>query len=336
MSIRVAINGFGRIGRHVLRALYEAQRNEQLQIVAINDIQPLDISAHLLQYDTTHGRFAYPVSVAGDSLVVAGDTIHYLSEANPVKLPWKALDVDLVLECSGQFSQAEPAFMHCLAGAKKVLISAPSDDKVDATIVYGVNHETLKPEHKVVSNGSCTTNCLAPMAKILQQTVGIDSGLGTVIHAYTNDQRLTDSHHPDLRRARAAGLSIIPTPTRSVKAVELIIPELKGKLDGLAIRVPTLNVALIDFTFSASKDTSVGQINQVLKAASEGDMQGILGFSDVPLVSVDYNHCAASCSVDASQTMVQNQRLVKVQAWYDNEWGFANRLLDTAAAMMSC
>ncbi|MBQ0724124.1 MAG: type I glyceraldehyde-3-phosphate dehydrogenase [Cycloclasticus sp.] len=336
MSIRVAINGFGRIGRHVLRALYEAQRNEQLQIVAINDIQPLDISAHLLQYDTTHGRFAYPVSVAGDSLVVAGDTIRYLSEANPVKLPWTALNVDLVLECSGQFSQAEPAFMHCLAGAKKVLISAPSDDKVDATIVYGVNHETLKPEHKVVSNGSCTTNCLAPMAKILQQTVGIDSGLGTVIHAYTNDQRLTDSHHTDLRRARAAGLSIIPTPTRSVKAVELIIPELKGKLDGLAIRVPTLNVALVDFTFSASKDTSVEQINQALKAASEGEMKDILGFSDVPLVSVDYNHCAASCSVDASQTMVQNQRLVKVQAWYDNEWGFANRLLDTAAAMMSC
>jgi glyceraldehyde 3-phosphate dehydrogenase len=336
MSIRVAINGFGRIGRHVLRALYEAQRNEQLQIVAINDIQPLDISAHLLQYDTTHGRFACPVSVAGDSLVVAGDTIRYLSEANPVKLPWKAMNVDLVLECSGQFSQAEPAFMHCLAGAKKVLISAPSDDKVDATIVYGVNHETLKPEHKVVSNGSCTTNCLAPMAKILQQTVGIDSGLGTVIHAYTNDQRLTDSHHPDLRRARAAGLSIIPTPTRSVKAVELIIPELKGKLNGLAIRVPTLNVALVDFTFSASKDTSVEQINQALKAASKEEMKGILGFSDVPLVSVDYNHCAASCSVDASQTMVQNRRLVKVQAWYDNEWGFANRLLDTAAAMMSC
>lgn len=336
MSIRVAINGFGRIGRHVLRALYEAQRNEQLQIVAINDIQPLDISAHLLQYDTTHGRFAYPVSVTGDSLVVAGDTIRYLSEANPVKLPWKAMNVDLVLECSGQFSQAEPAFMHCLAGAKKVLISAPSDDKVDATIVYGVNHETLKPEHKVVSNGSCTTNCLAPMAKILQQTVGIDSGLGTVIHAYTNDQRLTDSHHPDLRRARAAGLSIIPTPTRSVKAVELIIPELKGKLNGLAIRVPTLNVALVDFTFSASKDTSVEQINQALKAASKEEMKGILGFSDVPLVSVDYNHCAVSCSVDASQTMVQNRRLVKVQAWYDNEWGFANRLLDTAAAMMSC
>lgn len=336
MSIRVAINGFGRIGRHVLRALYEAQRNEQLQVVAINDIQPLDISAHLLQYDTTHGRFSYPVSTTVDSLVVADDTIHYLSEANPVRLPWKTLNVDLVLECTGQFSQAEPAFMHCLAGAKKVLISAPSDDKVDATIVYGVNHDILKSEHKVVSNGSCTTNCLAPMAKILQQTVGIESGLGTVIHAYTNDQRLTDSHHHDLRRARAAGLSIIPTPTRSVKAVELIIPELKGKLDGLAIRVPTLNVALVDFTFSASKDTSVEQINQALKAASEGEMKGILGFSEVPLVSVDYNHCSASCSVDASQTMVQNQRLVKVQAWYDNEWGFANRLLDTAAAMMSC
>jgi|TARA_R110002074_G_scaffold145034_2_gene293450 glyceraldehyde 3-phosphate dehydrogenase len=336
MSIRVAINGFGRIGRNTLRALYEAQRNEQIQLVAINEVEPLDISAHLLKYDTTHGRFAYEVSFTKDQLLVAGDSIHYLSEANPVKLPWKALDIDVVLECTGQFSQAEQAHMHCLAGAKKVLISAPSDEKVDATIVYGVNHADLKPEYKVVSNGSCTTNCLAPMAKILHQTAGIESGLGTVIHAYTNDQQLIDSHHIDLRRARAAGLSIIPTPTRSVKAVELILPELKGKIDGLAIRVPTLNVALIDFTFTASKATTVKTINQALKAASEGEMKHILNFNETPLVSVDFNHCAASCSIDAAQTIVQNNTLVKVQAWYDNEWGFSNRLLDTAEAMMTC
>ncbi len=336
MSIRVAINGFGRIGRNVLRALYEAQRNQQIKLVAINEIEPLDISAHLLKYDTAHGRFAFDVETDGQVLIVGGDRIEYLSEANPVKLPWAKLGVDVVLECTGQFTQAEPAHMHCLAGAKKVLISAPSDDKVDATIVYGVNHESLKAMHRVVSNASCTSNCLAPVAKVLHETVGIESGLGTVIHAYTNDQQLTDSHHPDLRRARAAGLSIIPTPTKSLKAVELVLPTLVGKIDGLAIRVPTLNVALIDFTFKASRATSVEEINAIMLSASTGPLRGILNVNAEPLVSVDFNHCTASCSVDTNQTMVQHDTLVKVQAWYDNEWGFSNRLLDTAAAMMAC
>ena len=302
MSIRVAINGFGRIGRNVLRALYEAQRNQQIQLVAINEIEPLDISAHLLKYDTAHGRFAFDVETDGSVLIVGDDRIEYLSEANPVKLPWAKLGVDVVLECTGQFTQAEPAHMHCLAGAKKVLISAPSDDKVDATIVYGVNQTSLKSTDRVVSNASCTSNCLAPVAKVLHETVGIESGLGTVIHAYTNDQQLTDSHHPDLRRARAAGLSIIPTPTKSLKAVELVLPALAGKIDGLAIRVPTLNVALIDFTFKASRATSVDEINTAMRLASEGPLRSILNVNVEPLVSVDFNHCAASCSVDTSDS----------------------------------
>ncbi|OUR82137.1 type I glyceraldehyde-3-phosphate dehydrogenase [Cycloclasticus sp. 46_120_T64] len=336
MSIRVAINGFGRIGRNVLRALYEARRNKQIELVAINDIEPLDISAHLLKYDSAHGRFAFDVAIDGQTLLVAGERIAYLSEANPVKLPWKELAIDVVLECTGQFTQAEPAYMHCLAGAKKVLISAPSDEKVDATIVYGVNHADLKTEHRVVSNASCTSNCLAPVAKVLHETVGIEQGLGTVIHAYTNDQQLTDSHHPDLRRARAAGLSIIPTPTKSLKAVEIVLPALQGKIDGSAIRVPTVNVALIDFTFTASRTTSVEEINTAMSKAANGELTGILNVNQEPLVSIDFNHCAASCSVDTNQTMVQHGSFVKVQAWYDNEWGFSNRLLDTASAMMAC
>ncbi|HEY6451089.1 MAG TPA: type I glyceraldehyde-3-phosphate dehydrogenase [Steroidobacteraceae bacterium] len=331
MTLKVGINGYGRIGRNILRALYEGDKRKQLEIVAINDLGDAKINAHLTQHDTVHGPFRGEVKVDGDALVVNGDRIKVLSERDPAKLPWGALGVDTVLECTGLFTNKAKAGKHLEGGAKRVMISAPGGEDVDATIVFGVNHGVLKASHTVVSNASCTTNCLAPLAKVLNDALGITAGVMTTVHSYTNDQVLTDVYHSDLRRARSATHSMIPTKTGAAAAVGLVLPELKGKLDGFAIRVPTINVSLVDLSFVAKRATSVEEINGIMRAAAErGPMHGIISYCDAPLVSVDFNHDPHSSVYDASMTKVIAGTLVKVCAWYDNEWGFSNRMLDAA------
>jgi glyceraldehyde 3-phosphate dehydrogenase len=332
MPIKVGINGYGRIGRNVLRALYEANRQKEIQIVALNDLGDAQTNAHLTRYDTVHGRFKGEVQVEGDSMVVNGDRIRVLAERDPAKLPWGQLGVDFVFECTGLFTSKAKAGAHLAGGAKKVVISAPGEKDVDATIVYGVNHDTLKASHTVISNASCTTNCLAPLAKVLNEKIGIASGVMTTIHSYTNDQVLTDVFHKDLRRARSATMSMIPTKTGAAAAVGLVLPELNGKLDGFAVRVPTINVSLVDLSFIAKRATSIEEINKLMKEAAGGPLKGILAYTDGPLVSIDFNHDAHSSSYDATMTKVIEGTMVKVCAWYDNEWGFSNRMLDTTAA----
>ena len=332
MAIKVAINGYGRIGRNILRALYESGRTGEISIVAINDLGDAKTNAHLTRYDTAHGKFPGEVSVDGDHMIVNGDRIRVLAERDPSKLPWGDLGVDIVLECTGFFASKAKASAHLAGGAKKVIISAPGGNDVDATVVYGVNHDILKSSHTVISNASCTTNCLAPLAMVLHQEIGVVQGLMTTIHAYTNDQVLTDVYHSDLRRARSATMSMIPTKTGAAAAVGLVLPELNGKLDGFSIRVPTINVSLVDLSFTAARDTTVDEIHGVMKAASQGALKGILNYSDGPLVSVDFNHDPASSTYDATLTKVSG-RLVKVCSWYDNEWGFSNRMLDTTIAL---
>jgi glyceraldehyde 3-phosphate dehydrogenase len=335
MPIKVAINGFGRIGRNVMRALFESGRQGEIEIVAVNDLGDAGTNAHLLQYDTTHGRFGEEVKVDGDSFVVGGTRVKVLAERDPSKLPWGELGIDVVMECTGLFTTKEKAGAHIAAGAKKVIISAPGGKDVDATIVYGVNHDVLKASDTVISNASCTTNCLAPLVKPLHDAIGLECGLMTTIHAYTNDQVLTDVYHSDLRRARSATQSMIPTKTGAAAAVGLVLPELNGKLDGFAVRVPTINVSLVDLTFQAARPTSVEEIHQIMKTASEGSLKGILAYNDKPLVSVDFNHSRVSSSYDESMTRVVNGTTVKVCSWYDNEWGFSNRMLDTTIALMN-
>jgi glyceraldehyde 3-phosphate dehydrogenase len=334
MPVKVAINGYGRIGRNVLRALYEAKRTGEIAIVALNDLGDANTNAHLTRHDTAHGKFPGTISVDGDCMVVNGDRIRVLAKRNPAELPWGELGVDVVLECTGLFTSKEKASAHLKAGAKKVIISAPGGKDVDATIVYGVNHQSLKAPHTVISNASCTTNCLAPLVKPLHEKLGLVQGLMTTIHAYTNDQVLTDVYHEDLRRARSATQSMIPTKTGAASAVGLVLPELNGKLDGFAMRVPTINVSVVDLTFTASRATTVDEVNGILKAASEGDLKGILGYNTEPLVSVDFNHDPRSSIFDATQTRVCGGTLVKVLSWYDNEWGFSNRMLDTTLALI--
>ena len=335
MTIKVAINGYGRIGRNVLRAHYEGGKKHDLQIVAINDLGKPETNAHLTKHDSAHGPFPGTVSVDGDAMIVNGDRIKVLAVRNPADLPWKDLGVDVVLECTGLFTSKEKASAHLAGGAKKVIISAPGGKDVDATIVYGVNHGVLKKSDTVISNASCTTNCLAPLAKALHAGVGIEQGLMTTIHAYTNDQVLTDVYHEDLRRARSATMSMIPTKTGAAAAVGLVLPELNGRLDGFAMRVPTINVSVVDLTFTASRPTKVDEVNAIMKAAAEGQLKGILGVNTEPLVSIDFNHNPLSSVFDATQTRVSaDGRLVKVLSWYDNEWGFSNRMLDTTVALM--
>ncbi len=333
MPVKIAINGYGRIGRNVLRALYEGQRRSELEVVAINDLGDANTNAHLTRYDSAHGPFPYDIQVKDDQLVVDGDLIRVCAERDPSKLPWAEMNVDVVLECTGFFNSKEKASAHLGAGAGKVVISAPAGTSVDATIVYGVNQDSLKASHTIISNASCTTNCLAPLAKALHESVGIVEGLMTTIHAYTNDQVLTDVYHSDLRRARSATQSMIPTNTGAAAAVGLVLPELDGRLDGFAIRVPTINVSLVDLTFTAGRATSVDEVHQIVQAASQGDLKGILLYSDEPLVSVDFNHNSASSIYDSGMTRVLNGTLVKACAWYDNEWGFSNRMLDTTLAL---
>jgi glyceraldehyde 3-phosphate dehydrogenase (phosphorylating) len=332
MPVKVAINGYGRIGRNILRALYESKRTKEIQIVAVNDLGDAKTNAHLTKYDTAHGPFPQSVGVDGDSLVVGGDRIKVCAERDPSKLPWGQLGVDIVLECTGLFTTKEKASMHLKAGAKKVIISAPGGKDVDATIVYGVNHKVLKASHTVISNASCTTNCLAPLAKVLHDSVGIVRGIMTTVHAYTNDQVLTDVYHSDLRRARSATQNMIPTKTGAAAAVGLVLPELDGKLDGFAVRVPTINVSLVDLTFEAGRATSAKEIDEAVKKASQGALKGVLEYVDEPLVSSDFNHNPASSLYDSSLTKVIEGKLVKVCSWYDNEWGFSNRMLDTTLA----
>ncbi len=331
MAIKIAINGFGRIGRNVLRAIFEAGLKDQFDIVAINDLGSVETNAHLLQYDTAHGRFNEQVSVDGEHIVVGNDRFKVFAERDPSKLPWASLGVDVVFECTGVFRTRDAAAAHIAGGAKKVIISAPASGEIDATVVYGVNHTSLTKDHAVISNASCTTNCLAPMAKALNDSVGIESGLMTTIHAYTNDQVLTDVYHKDLRRARSATMSMIPTTTGAAVAVGLVLPELVGKLDGFAMRVPTINVSIVDLTFTAKRDTTVEEINDIMKNAADGK---ILAYSEAPLVSIDYNHTSTSSNFDAGMTRVMGGTLVKACSWYDNEWGFSNRMLDTAQALM--
>ncbi len=334
MTIKVAINGYGRIGRNVLRAHYEGGKRHDIQIVAVNDLGDPKTNAHLTKYDTAHGPFPGTVAVDGNSMVVNGDRIRVLANRNPAELPWGELGVDVVMECTGLFTSKEKAAAHLKGGAKKVIISAPGGKDVDATIVYGVNHGTLKAAHTVISNASCTTNCLAPLVKPLHEKIGLVNGLMTTIHAYTNDQVLTDVYHEDLRRARSATQSMIPTKTGAAAAVGLVLPELNGRLDGYAIRVPTINVSIVDLSFIAARDTTVEEVNGILAAAAAGELKGILGYNTEPLVSVDFNHNPLSSVFDATLTKVSG-RLVKVSSWYDNEWGFSNRMLDTAVALMA-
>ena len=336
MTVRVAINGYGRIGRNILRAHYERGKTHDLAIVALNDLGPAETNAHLTRHDTVHGKFPGNVEVDGDSMVVNGDHIKVVAQRDPAKLPWKDLGVDVVLECTGFFTSKEKASAHLTGGAKKVIISAPGGKDVDATIVFGVNHQTLKASHTVISNASCTTNCLVPLVKPLHDAIGVVNGLMTTIHSYTNDQVLTDVFHEDLRRARSATMSQIPAKTGAAAAVGLVLPELNGKLDGFAIRVPTINVSLVDLSFVAARDTTVDEVNSIMKKASEtGPLSGgILGYNTGPLVSVDFNHDPRSSIFDATLTKVSG-RLVKVCSWYDNEWGFSNRMLDTTMALMA-
>lgn len=334
MTIKIAINGYGRIGRNTLRALYESNRKD-IQVVAINDLGDAKINAHLTKHDTVHGPFRGSVEIDEGDLIINGDRIKVLSERDPSKLPWGSLGVDVVLECTGIFRNKTKCQPHLAAGAKKVIISAPADkNEADATIVYGVNHGTLRPEHTVISNASCTTNCLAPLVKPLMEKLGIVTGLMTTVHSYTNDQVLTDVYHADLYRARAAALNMIPTKTGAAQAVGLVLPELNGKLSGFAIRVPTANVSVVDLTFVASRETSKDEVNDIIKAASDGELKGILGYNELPLVSSDFNHTTTSSNFDATQTQVIGN-LVKVLSWYDNEWGFSNRMLDTTVALMN-
>ena len=331
--IKVAINGFGRIGRNILRAHYEAGKKHGLQFVAVNDLGDAATNAHLLKYDTAHGRFNAKVEVKDKAFVVDGDAIQVLAERDPARLPWKALGVDVVLECTGLFTGKAKAGAHLQAGARKVIISAPGDKDVDRTVVFGVNHKDIKGSDTVISNASCTTNCLAPLVKALDDRIGVVSGLMNTIHSYTNDQVLTDVFHKDLRRARSATQNMIPTKTGAAAAVGLVLPHLNGKLDGFAMRVPTINVSLVDLSFVAKKKTSVEEVNQAVKEASQGDLKGILEYNTEPLVSSDFNHNPASSIFDATLTKVSDGTLVKVCAWYDNEWGFSNRMLDVAVFM---
>jgi glyceraldehyde 3-phosphate dehydrogenase len=334
MTIKVAINGYGRIGRNILRAHYEGGKKHDIQIVAINDLGDAKINAHLTQYDTAHGKFPGTVTVDGDCIVVNGDRIKVIAQRNPAEIKWGEMGVDVVLECTGFFTTKADAGKHLAGGAKKVIISAPGGKDVDATVVYGVNHSVLKASHTVISNASCTTNCLAPLVKPLNDSIGVETGLMTTIHAYTNDQRLTDVYHEDIRRARSATMSMIPTKTGAAAAVGLVLPELNGKLDGYAMRVPTINVSIVDLSFIAKRETTLEEVNSILKTAADGALKGILDYSDAPLVSVDFNHNPASSTYDASLTKVSG-KLVKVSSWYDNEWGFSNRMLDTTVALMA-
>jgi len=334
MAIKVAINGFGRIGRNVLRALYERpDLQDKIQIVAINDLGDASISAHLLKYDTVHGRFGQQVEVGDNAITINGQEIKWFCERDPANIPWGDLGVDLVCECTGVFTSRDKAALHIAGGAKKVIISAPGSN-VDATVVYGINHSMLTQAHQVISNASCTTNCLAPLVKPLHEAMGIESGYMTTVHAYTNDQQLSDVYHSDVYRARSATQSMIPTKTGAAVAIGDVMPELAGKLDGLAVRVPTINVSLVDLTFNAGRETSIDEVNQVLKQAAEGDLSEVLSYCDDPLVSADYNHIPYSSNFDSLQTRV-NGSLVKVMAWYDNEWGFSNRMLDNSIALLS-
>ncbi len=329
MAVRVAINGFGRIGRLVLRAIHEQGRKD-MQVVAINDLGPLEANAHLLRYDTAHGRFPGEVKVSKDSLDLGNGPIKNFSERDPGKLPWKDLGVDVLLECTGVFTDRASAQKHIDAGAKRVLISAPATNE-DITVVYGVNHDALKPEHKIISNASCTTNCLVPVAYVLHKAIGMERAFMTTVHSYTGDQRLQDTLHSDLRRARAAAMSMIPTSTGAAKAVTLVLPDLKGKIDGTAIRVPTINVSLVDLKFDAKRDTTVEEVNKAITdAAATPQLKNILMTNSAPLVSIDFNHNPASSTFDLTQTQVIDKRLVRILSWYDNEWGFSNRMVDVA------
>ncbi|WP_440053318.1 type I glyceraldehyde-3-phosphate dehydrogenase [Pseudoalteromonas sp. T1lg65] len=329
--INIAINGYGRIGRNVLRALYESGQNNEIKVVAINDLAPANVNAHLTQFDSVHGRFQENVVLNDNTLVIGNDEITLTQERDPANLPWKALNVDIVLECTGLFTSRETAAKHIEAGAKKVIVSAPGTD-MDATVVHGVNSDVLTADSNIISNASCTTNCLAPIAKVLNDSIGLEQGSMTTIHAYTNDQNLSDVYHKDLYRARSATQSMIPTKTGAAKAVGLVLPELAGKLDGMAVRVPTINVSLVDLTFVAKRETTKEEVNSLLKAAAEGPMQEILEYNELPLVSIDFNHNPASSVFDSTQTKVEG-KLVKVMAWYDNEWGFSNRMLDQVKAL---
>jgi len=334
MTIKVAINGYGRIGRNVLRAHYEGGKQNDIQIVAINDLGNPESNAHLTRYDTAHGKFPGSVAVEGDNMIVNGDKIRVFAQRDPAQIPWGELGVDVVLECTGYFTTKEKASAHLKGGAKKVIISAPGGKDVDATVVYGVNQSVLKSSHTVISNASCTTNCLAPLVKPLNDKIRLLNGLMTTVHAYTNDQVLTDVMHEDLRRARSATMSMIPTKTGAAAAVGLVLPELNGKLDGYAIRVPTINVSVVDLSFIAARDTTVEEVNAIMKEAADGPLHGVLTYNTEQLVSIDYNHNPASSNFDATLTKVSG-RLVKVSSWYDNEWGFSNRMLDTTVALMT-
>jgi glyceraldehyde 3-phosphate dehydrogenase len=329
--INVAINGYGRIGRNVLRALYESAQNNEIKIVAINDLAPANVNAHLTQFDSVHGIFSKKVTLENNTMLIDDDVITLTQERDPANLPWKALNVDIVLECTGFFTKRSDAAKHIEAGAKKVIVSAPGKD-MDATVVHGVNSDVINADSQIISNASCTTNCLAPLAKAINDTVGIDQGSMTTIHSYTNDQNLSDVYHPDLYRARSATQSMIPTKTGAAAAVGLVLPELAGKLDGMSVRVPTINVSLVDFTFITKRDTTAEEINAIMKEASTGSMKDILEYNELPLVSIDFNHNPASSIFDATQTKA-NGKLVKVMAWYDNEWGFSNRMLDQVKAL---
>ncbi len=331
MTIRVAINGYGRIGRAILRALYESGRTGEIKVVAINDPHPLNASIHLTKFDSTHGHFGYPVASKNELMVIENDSIHYSQESDPTNLPWGKLQIDVVLECSGKFNSRPDAEAHILAGAKKVIISSPAQGDVDLTTVFGINDQLLRAEHTIISNASCTTNCLAHIIKPLNDSIGIEQGLISTVHAYTNDQVLIDSHHDDLRRARSATQSIIPTSTGATRALEQVLPEITGKFDGISLRVPTLNVSLVDLSFTASRHTNREEINQIIQETADGML---LNYSEEPLVSIDYNHSAASANFDGSLTKVKNN-LVRVYAWYDNEWGYANRMLDTTQALIN-
>jgi len=335
MAIKIGINGYGRIGRNIVRAIHESGRADEFDVVAINDLGDANTNAHLTRRDTAHGNFPGTVEVDGDDILVNGDRIKVLAERDPTKLPWGELGVDVVHEATGLFASKEKASAHLVGGAKKVIISAPGGKDVDATIVYGVNHNTLKASDTIISNASCTTNCLAPLVKPLHEKIGVEHGVMTTIHAYTNDQVLTDVYHSDLRRARSATMSQIPTSTGAAKAVGLVLPELDGKLDGFSMRVPTINVSAVDLSFVASRDTSIEEVNQVMKDAADGELAGVLAYNDEPLVSVDFNHDPASSTYDATLTKVLDGTLVKVCSWYDNEWGFSNRMLDTTVALVN-
>ena len=335
MTIKVGINGYGRIGRNILRALYESKRTKEIQIVAINDLGDTNTNAHLTQYDTAHGKFPGSITIENDNMIVNGDKVRVLSERDPSKLPWDELGIDVVHESTGFFTSKAKAQAHINAGAKKVIISAPGGSDVDATVVYGVNDDVLRSTHTVISNASCTTNCLAPIVKVLHENIGVLAGVMTTVHAYTNDQVLTDVYHTDLRRARSATMSMIPTKTGAAAAVGLVLPELNGLLDGYAVRVPTINVSMVDLSFTTARETTLEEINSLMKQASETSLSGVLEYNDAPLVSVDFNHNPASSIYDAELSKVINGNLIKVVAWYDNEWGFSNRMLDVTTALMN-